>query len=162
VFDRGASEPRQTPTRAGQGPRSTRPRIGTARASRRLGHGLQQGAVDQHGQPLEHRQGHAAPAGSDPGSHDIGELSHAEWPSYFVSLRTVEIRPFSEAETRLLLTEPLRHSELFRRAETKPPHFDLAFWGEGGSTASTPKRRAGRTWSSSWPRAWSSWSTCGG
>jgi hypothetical protein len=49
-----------------------------------------------------------------------------------VSLRTVEIRPFSEAETRLLLTEPLRHSELFRRAETKPPHFDLAFWGEGG------------------------------
>ena len=41
------------------------------------------------------------------GSHHIAELKHAPWDSYLVSLRTIEVPPFSEAETRLLLTEPL-------------------------------------------------------
>jgi hypothetical protein len=66
------------------------------------------------------------------GSHALAELRHAEWSSYFVSLRTVELGLFSEAETRLLLTEPLRHSELWPKADSARPHFDAAFWGEGG------------------------------
>ncbi len=66
------------------------------------------------------------------GSHDIAELTHAEWPSYFVSLRTIELLPFSEPETRLPLTEPLKQSELFRAEPGKAPHFSPAFWGEDG------------------------------
>ena len=49
------------------------------------------------------------------GSHHITELKHAPWDSYFVSLRTIEVPPFSEAETRLLLTEPLKESPLYER-----------------------------------------------
>jgi len=66
------------------------------------------------------------------GSHALSELAHAEWSSWFVSLRTVELLPFSEAETRLLLTEPMRHSELWQDDEANRPRFDGAFWGEGG------------------------------
>ncbi|MGH8547796.1 MAG: AAA family ATPase [Methylococcales bacterium] len=66
------------------------------------------------------------------GSHALAELQHAEWSSYFVSLRTVELGPFSEAETRLLLTEPLHHSMLWPQGDPARPHFDAAFWGEGG------------------------------
>jgi hypothetical protein len=66
------------------------------------------------------------------GSHDLSELEHAEWSSWFVSLRTVELLPFSEAETRLLLTEPMRHSGLWRDNKANRPRFDAAFWGEGG------------------------------
>jgi hypothetical protein len=66
------------------------------------------------------------------GSHDLSELRHAEWPSYFVSLRTIELLPFSDAETRLLLTDPLRHSVLFAQDEARRPRFDAAFWGEAG------------------------------
>ena len=51
------------------------------------------------------------------GSHAIEELA-ADWSSAFVSLRTVEVTPFSEAETRLLLTEPLARSGLW--AEGRP------------------------------------------
>ena len=66
------------------------------------------------------------------GSHDLSELRHAEWPSYFVSLRTIELLPFGDADTRLLLTDPLRHSSLFDRDDPRRPRFDAAFWGEGG------------------------------
>ena len=55
------------------------------------------------------------------GSNDLSELRHAEWPSYFVSLRTIEVGPFSDAETRLLLTDPLRHSALFADDEARRP-----------------------------------------
>lgn len=65
------------------------------------------------------------------GSHRIDELTHAEWPSYFVSLRTQEIGPFTEAETRLLLSEPLKHSPLYRQC-ADATRFDPCFWGEGG------------------------------
>ncbi len=34
------------------------------------------------------------------GSHHITELKNAPWPSYFVSLRTVEVPPFSAARRR--------------------------------------------------------------
>jgi hypothetical protein len=44
------------------------------------------------------------------GCHHFAELPHAPWTSYLVSARTIEMRLFSEDETRLLLTEPLRWS----------------------------------------------------
>jgi AAA ATPase domain len=66
------------------------------------------------------------------GSHHITELKHAPWDSYLVSVRTIEVQPFSEAETRLLLTEPLRESDLFRDDEARRPRFDAAFWGDHG------------------------------
>lgn len=66
------------------------------------------------------------------GSHRIDELTHAKWPSYFVSLRTIEIPPFRRDETRLLLTKPLEHSPLHGAREDESPRFDPAFWGESG------------------------------
>jgi hypothetical protein len=66
------------------------------------------------------------------GSHHISELKNAPWTSYFVSLRTIEVPPFSDAETRLLLTEPLKESPLYERDDARRPHYDAAFWGEEG------------------------------
>lgn len=66
------------------------------------------------------------------GSHSIDELTHAPWTSYLVSARTIEVTPFEEAETRLLLTEPLKHSSLWRDAEAERPRFEPGFWGDGG------------------------------
>ncbi len=65
------------------------------------------------------------------GSHEITELKHAEWPSYLVSARTIEVPLFTMAETRLLLTEPLKFSPLFKD-ESKRPRFEPGFWGENG------------------------------
>lgn len=65
------------------------------------------------------------------GSHEITELKHAEWPSYLVSARTIEVPMFTMAETRLLLTEPLKFSPLFKD-ESKRPRFEPGFWGENG------------------------------
>lgn len=65
------------------------------------------------------------------GSHEITELKHAEWPSYLVSSRTIEVPMFTMAETRLLLTEPLKFSPLFKD-ESKRPRFEPGFWGENG------------------------------
>lgn len=65
------------------------------------------------------------------GSHQITDLDHAPWTSYLVSVRTVEVPPFSAEETRLLLTEPLRHSSLFRDPGSRPS-FEPGFWGEDG------------------------------
>ena len=66
------------------------------------------------------------------GSHEIYELTNAPWTSYLVSARTIEVPAFTEAETRLLLTEPMKHSSLWRNNEEKRPRFATAFWGEGG------------------------------
>jgi hypothetical protein len=66
------------------------------------------------------------------GSHGIDELVHASWTSYLVSARTIEVTPFEPAETRLLLTEPLKHSPLWRAIEGQRPRFEPGFWGEGG------------------------------
>jgi hypothetical protein len=65
------------------------------------------------------------------GSHEITELGHAPWPSYLVSARTIEVPPFTEAETRLLLTAPLKHSTLWPK-DRPHPSFPAEFWGEGG------------------------------
>lgn len=66
------------------------------------------------------------------GSHAIEELEHAAWPSYLISARTIEVPAFSPAETRLLLTEPMKHSRLFERDESKRPRFEPGFWGDNG------------------------------
>jgi hypothetical protein len=65
------------------------------------------------------------------GSHEITELPNAQWTSYLMSARTIEVPPFTLAETRLLLTEPLKHSQLWKTAELRP-RFSPEFWGEGG------------------------------
>jgi len=66
------------------------------------------------------------------GSHDITELKHAEWPSYLVSARTIEVPLFTPEETRLLLTEPMKFSPLWQKDDPKRPGFAPEFWGEGG------------------------------
>ncbi len=66
------------------------------------------------------------------GSHSIAELTHAPWTSYLVSARTVEIPLFELEETRLLLTEPLKYSTLWKDLESKRPRFQPGFWGDGG------------------------------
>jgi hypothetical protein len=65
------------------------------------------------------------------GSHEITELPNAQWTSYLVSARTIEVPPFTLPETRLLLTEPLKHSQLWKTPELRP-RFSPEFWGEGG------------------------------
>ncbi|MCB1809902.1 MAG: hypothetical protein KDJ99_33455, partial [Candidatus Competibacteraceae bacterium] len=66
------------------------------------------------------------------GSHRIDELSYASWASYLISARTVEIPAFTLAETRSLLTEPLKYSPVWRPDDPKRPRFDDLFWGVGG------------------------------
>lgn len=66
------------------------------------------------------------------GSHGIEELRSAPWTSYLVSARTLEVGPFDLAETRLLLTEPLKHSTLWASVDAEPPRFEPGFWGGGG------------------------------
>jgi hypothetical protein len=68
------------------------------------------------------------------GSHAIDELRHAAWTSYLVSARTIEVPPFTEAETRVLLTEPLKFSTLWPKDDPSLPRpsFPAEFWGPGG------------------------------
>jgi hypothetical protein len=68
------------------------------------------------------------------GSHEIDELMHASWTSYLVSARTIEVPPFTEAETRLLLTEPLKYSTLWPADDSSRtrPSFPAEFWGPSG------------------------------
>ena len=65
------------------------------------------------------------------GSHQITELERAAWTSYLISARTIEIGPFALPETELLLTDPLKHSLLFRRGEDRP-HYIPQMWGPSG------------------------------
>ncbi len=66
------------------------------------------------------------------GSHGIEELQHAHWSSYLISARTVEVPAFTAAETRLLLTEPMRQSRLWEKNEAARPRFAADFWGANG------------------------------
>jgi hypothetical protein len=66
------------------------------------------------------------------GSYDLTELTHAAWSSYFVSLRSIKVLPFTPGETRRLLTEPLAQSRLWQAHGKTAPHFDPGFWGDGG------------------------------
>ena len=44
----------------------------------------------------------------------------------------MDVPPFTEAETRRLLTEPLRYSSLWRDDDSKRPQFSPEFWGDDG------------------------------
>lgn len=59
-------------------------------------------------------------------------MTHAPWASYLVSARTIEVSPFTEAETRLLLTEPLKYSSMWPPDDPRCSQFDPSFWGERG------------------------------
>jgi hypothetical protein len=51
-----------------------------------------------------------------------------------VSARTIEVPPFTQAETSLLLTEPLKSSTLWPKDDPSRarPSFPAEFWGRGG------------------------------
>ncbi len=65
------------------------------------------------------------------GSHRIAELKHAEWPSYLISVRTVELDRFTLEETSQLLIDPLVHSQLAEETPNRPK-FPPEFWGTDG------------------------------
>jgi hypothetical protein len=70
------------------------------------------------------------------GSHGVSELTGADWPSYLASVRTLTVPPFTAAETRTLLTDPLKHSPVWEREPEDRPRFEPAFWaGEEGIDA---------------------------
>ena len=65
------------------------------------------------------------------GSHHFNDLPNVRWSSYLVSLRTLELPPFTPEETRLLLSQPLKHSRR-KEAQAAVVAFGTGFWGEGG------------------------------
>ena len=79
-------------------------------------------------------QSHRNHRGPLPAATRSTKWTNAPWTSYLVSARTIEVPPFTEAETRLLLTEPLRHSTLWSKDNpSRPrPSFPAEFWGPGG------------------------------
>ncbi len=68
------------------------------------------------------------------GSREVTELPHAHWASYLVSSQTVNVPLFDISETRLLLTDPLRHSTLWfdKSPSRQRPTFLPEFWGDQG------------------------------
>ena len=75
-------------------------------------------------------------------------------PSYLISVQTVGIPPFTETETRLLLTDPLQRSPLYARDAERRPRLEVQLLGEQRtSRRSTRRRPDGLTSSSSSPAA---------
>ena len=68
------------------------------------------------------------------GNADVTELTGADWTSYLISVRTLEVPLFTLEETHLLLTEPLKHSALRGEDKTKSALFWREFWSEDGIT----------------------------
>jgi hypothetical protein len=66
------------------------------------------------------------------GNADITELTGADWTSYLISVRTLEVPLFTSEETRLLLTQPLQHSALRDEDKAKSALFWREFWGDDG------------------------------
>ncbi len=66
------------------------------------------------------------------GNAEITELTGADWTSYLISVRTLEVPVFTPEETHLLLTEPLKHSALREEEKAKSALFWREFWGEDG------------------------------
>ena len=65
------------------------------------------------------------------GSHHFNDLPNVRWSSYLVSLRTLELPPFTPEETRLVLSQPLKNSRR-KEAQAAVAAFGTGFWGEGG------------------------------
>lgn len=57
-------------------------------------------------------QSHRCRIWTSSGNADITELTGADWTSYLIRVRTLEVPVFSPEETHLLLTDPLKHSVL--------------------------------------------------
>ena len=93
--------------------------------------GLQQFTEDLPATLRESVQSHRRITWLFSGSHHFSELPNVRWTSYFVSLRTVELPPFTPEETRLLLSQPLKHARSadVRRATAV---FGSGFWGDDG------------------------------
>lgn len=66
------------------------------------------------------------------GSHHVTELIHAQWSSHLVSARTIEVSLFNPAETRSLLSDPLRFSPIWDKLDPKPFPFFGDIWGIDG------------------------------
>ena len=66
------------------------------------------------------------------GNADITELTGADWTSYLISVRTLEVPLFTPQETHLLLTNPLKHSALRGEDKASSALFWREFWGEEG------------------------------
>jgi energy-coupling factor transporter ATP-binding protein EcfA2 len=77
-------------------------------------------------------QGHRRIIWAFCGSHHITELQHAEWTSYLISARSLEVPMFTPQETRLLLTDPMRYSSLWAGKEEQRPRYETGLWGENG------------------------------
>ena len=65
------------------------------------------------------------------GSHHFNDLPNVRWSSYLAHLKTEELPPFTLEETRLLLSQPLKHSRR-KEAQAAVAAFGTGFWGEGG------------------------------
>ncbi len=66
------------------------------------------------------------------GSHEITELKNLPWTSYLVNARTIKVGPFTQQETRWLLTDPLRYSKPWKNDDPSRPRFEPGFWGSNG------------------------------
>ena len=65
------------------------------------------------------------------GVHHFMEMKHGEWAATFTACQMVELRPFTEAETRELLTEPLKHARAFGARPLPEQDFFRTFWRPG-------------------------------
>ena len=59
-------------------------------------------------------------------------MTGADWTSYLISVRTLEVPLFTPEETHLLLTNPLKHSALREEDKARSALFWREFWGEDG------------------------------
>ncbi|MDS4030351.1 MAG: hypothetical protein RKO66_09780, partial [Candidatus Contendobacter sp.] len=66
------------------------------------------------------------------GNRPLSEVRHEILASCLANAQPLEVPPFTEAETRRLLTEPLRYSSLWRDDDPKRPRFNPDFWGDNG------------------------------
>ncbi|MET0389735.1 MAG: hypothetical protein ABW321_27430, partial [Polyangiales bacterium] len=65
------------------------------------------------------------------GSHEISDLRHADWTSYLVSVRTVEVPRFSRDEMYILLNDPMQHSRAWDERTDRRPQL-TGFWSDAG------------------------------
>jgi hypothetical protein len=82
------------------------------------------------------------------GSNEVTRLKNADWSSYLISARTIEVPLFTPEETTKLLTDPCKHSDLFKDAPENRPLFPQDFWG---TVAGAPGITSIQHHSGGWP-----------
>ena len=65
------------------------------------------------------------------GVHHFLEMKHGDWAATFSACQQVTVRPFTEAETQELLTEPLKHARAFGARPLPEQAFFKNFWKPG-------------------------------